>query len=95
MLAPNEGPLTRLGITASKKVGNSVVRSKAKRIVREAFRTGRHLFPEAFDLVVICRSASHELSPQQAIQEWQLSASRIKKAAKKAKEKVQSGEQSK
>ena len=34
----NEAPESRLGITASRKVGNSVVRHRLKRQVREIFR---------------------------------------------------------
>lgn len=36
----------RLGITASRRVGNSVVRSRSKRLVREAFRATRELWPK-------------------------------------------------
>ncbi len=38
-IVPSETPFQRLGVTASKKViGNSVSRSRAKRLLREAFR---------------------------------------------------------
>ncbi len=45
----------RLGITASKKVGNAVTRNRCKRIVREVFRRNKKLFPEGTDVVVIVR----------------------------------------
>jgi ribonuclease P protein component len=35
---PNKKHVNRLGIVASKKVGNAVKRNRAKRIIREAFR---------------------------------------------------------
>jgi ribonuclease P protein component len=47
----------RLGITASRRVGNSVVRSRAKRLIREAFRATRELWPKGIDLVVIVKRA--------------------------------------
>lgn len=50
---PNESPAPRLGITASRKVGNAVVRHRLKRRVREIFRRypGRDRLP-SLDLVV-------------------------------------------
>lgn len=39
---PNNQDQTRLGITASRKVGNSVVRHRLKRRVREIFRRFEH-----------------------------------------------------
>lgn len=51
---------SRLGITASKKVGNSVVRNRIKRWVREVFRRHPELRPDGrrqtFDLVVTAKS---------------------------------------
>lgn len=52
-LHPNNSSAPRLGITASRKVGNAVVRHRLKRQVREIFRrypSRQHL--PAFDLVV-------------------------------------------
>ena len=53
---PDQSQLpSRLGITASRRVGNSVRRSRLKRLVREAFRLNPRLIPAGYDLVVICR----------------------------------------
>ncbi|NIP99743.1 MAG: ribonuclease P protein component [Nitrospinaceae bacterium] len=43
----------RLGIIASKKVGNAVARNRAKRKIREIFRRHKHLGEQAVDIVVI------------------------------------------
>jgi len=50
----------RLGITASRKVGGSVMRNRVKRRIREWFRRGRPL-TRAVDIVVIVRRAAVEL----------------------------------
>lgn len=54
VLVPGESPATRLGIVASRKLGNAVRRNLAKRLIREVFR---HLDmpPAAVDVVVIPR----------------------------------------
>ena len=43
----------RLGIIASKKTGNAVIRNQAKRKIREAFRHIKHRIEPAMDIVVI------------------------------------------
>ena len=48
----------RLGISVSKKVGNSVVRHRLTRLVREAYRLNEQLFKRGFDLVVVVRKAA-------------------------------------
>jgi len=50
---PPEPPYARLGITASRKVGGSVVRHRVKRRIREIYRrwTERSLLPP-YDIVV-------------------------------------------
>lgn len=56
----------RLGITASKKVGNSVQRNRVKRLIREAFRKLKfELLPQC-DIVVVGRPAACSLTGQQA-----------------------------
>ena len=49
-------PNTRLGIIATKKIGNAVVRNRVKRRLREVFRQHRDYFPEGADIVVIAKA---------------------------------------
>lgn len=54
---PREQPDLRLGFTATKKIGNAVVRNRAKRRLREAARlTLREAPPPGWDLVLIARN---------------------------------------
>lgn len=46
----------RLGISVSKKVGNSVVRHRITRLVRESYRLGEDQFCRGLDIVVIARA---------------------------------------
>ena len=59
LLRAREGAPTgaRLGITVSRKVGVAVTRNRARRVVREAFRATRSLWPPDCDVVVIVRRA--------------------------------------
>jgi len=51
----------RLGITASRRVGNAVVRNRVKRWIREWFRrSGRAQLP-GLDVVVIARASAATL----------------------------------
>ncbi len=53
----------RVGISVSKKVGNSVVRSRITRLIRESYRLHEEqIVKEGWDLVVIARSAAHGAS---------------------------------
>ena len=49
----------RLGISVSKKVGNSVVRSRTTRLIRESYRLNEeHIDKEGWDFVFIARSTA-------------------------------------
>ena len=52
-----EGPDAglRLGVVASKKVGNAVHRNRAKRRLREAYRRQRDQFSGPYDVVLVAR----------------------------------------
>lgn len=47
----------RLGIIASRRVGNAVKRNRGKRLIRELFRANEPALPSNCDLVVILRSS--------------------------------------
>lgn len=61
----SQGTGSRLGITASRKVGGAVVRNRFKRRVRAWFRARRSEFAEEVDLVVIARQPGAQLSFEQ------------------------------
>ena len=51
---------TRIGISVSKKVGNSVVRHHVTRLLRESFRLNRDRVKKGLDIVVVARAAAKE-----------------------------------
>ena len=52
----------RLGISVSKKVGNSVVRHRITRLVRECYRLHEEIFNCGLDIVVIARVSASGIS---------------------------------
>ncbi len=48
----------RIGISVSKKVGNSIVRHRITRLVRESYRLNEESFRCGYDLVVIARAGA-------------------------------------
>lgn len=52
----------RLGISVSKKVGNSVVRHHITRLLRESYRLHEEMFNSGLDIVVIARAAAKNAS---------------------------------
>ena len=55
----NDLGINRLGISVSKKVGNSVVRHRLKRLIKEAYRLNEeyfHQYHQSTDLVFIART---------------------------------------
>ncbi|TCT12242.1 ribonuclease P protein component [Natranaerovirga pectinivora] len=49
----------RLGISVSKKVGNSVVRHRITRLIREFFRLNQCRLKNGYDIIVIARVNSN------------------------------------
>lgn len=52
----NDQNINRIGISVSKKVGNSVVRHHITRLVRESYRLQENIFNSGLDIVVIARN---------------------------------------
>jgi ribonuclease P protein component len=59
---------TRFGVTVSRKVGNSVVRNRVKRLLREFYRHHKHCFALA-DYNTIARPGAGELDYAAVCQE--------------------------
>ena len=51
----NHTDKNRLGISVSKKVGNSVIRHHLTRLIREGYRLQEDMFNSGLDIVVIAR----------------------------------------
>ena len=54
----NESETGRLGISVSKKVGNSVVRHRIARLIRESYRLNVSKFHSGWDIVVVARQGA-------------------------------------
>ncbi len=53
--------INRIGISVSKKVGNSVVRHRVKRLVKESYRLHEDIFNSGLDIVIIARPSCSSL----------------------------------
>ena len=51
------GTGTRLGVITSRKIGGAVVRTRARRLLREAFRLHQHELARPADLVLVARQS--------------------------------------
>ena len=58
----NHTDRNRLGISVSKKVGNSVIRHHVTRLIRESYRLQEDMFNSGLDIVVIARSTARDIS---------------------------------
>ena len=58
----NETDRNRLGISVSKKVGNSVIRHHVTRLIRESYRLHEDMFNSGLDIVVIARATARNAS---------------------------------
>lgn len=52
----------RVGISVSKKVGNSVVRHHLTRLIRENYRLREEMFNSGLDIVIIARVSAKNVS---------------------------------
>ena len=54
----NQMSINRFGITVSKKVGNSVVRHRVTRLIRESIRLNEDKFAIGYDIIIIARNTA-------------------------------------
>lgn len=51
------GEQTRVGVITSKRIGGAVVRTRARRLLREAFRLNQHRIVRPVDIVLVARQS--------------------------------------
>ena len=61
----NHTERNHLGISVSKKVGNSVIRHHLTRLIREGYRLQEDMFNSGLDIVVIARGTARDASLRQ------------------------------
>lgn len=64
-LSKNRFGKTRVGITATKKVGCAVKRNRAKRVIRAAYRTLPQGLPTGYDIIFVARTRTTACKMQQ------------------------------
>mgnify|MGYP000646221751 CR=1 FL=1 len=60
IIKKNDTSSNRVGISVSKKVGNSVVRHRTTRLIRESYRLNQDNLKTGYDMVVIARQTAKE-----------------------------------
>ena len=55
----------RIGVSVSKKVGNSIVRHRITRLIRESYRLHEDMFNSGLDMVVVTRKNAVNCSCQE------------------------------
>lgn len=58
----NDEGKSKLGISVSKKVGNSIVRHRLARLIREAYRLNKEMFNSGLNIIVIARVSAKDKS---------------------------------
>ncbi len=66
---PSPAPLSRLGISVSKKFGKAHERNRIKRQIRAAFRSERSSFPGRLDVVLVPRRGARGCSYETVVDE--------------------------
>lgn len=62
---PNDLDFSRVGVTASRRVGGAVARNRAKRLLREAARHLYSHFSSGWDIMLIARAHILDLNEPQ------------------------------
>lgn len=60
IILKNDLDHNRIGISVSKKVGNSVVRHRVTRVIREIIRLQWEEIEQGYDIVIVARSSASD-----------------------------------
>lgn len=60
LVRENSLDYNRIGISVSKKVGNSVVRHRVTRVIREIFRLHWEEINQGYDIVIVARTSARD-----------------------------------
>ena len=79
----NDRETNRLGVSVSKKVGNSVIRHRITRLIRESYRLQENIFNSGLDIVVIARNNAADFTYPEAesalLHLWKLHSKKLDK----------------
>jgi ribonuclease P protein component len=56
----NNSDFNKIGVSVSKKVGNSVIRNKVKRRIKECYRLNSYMIAKGYNIVFISRVKTSE-----------------------------------
>ena len=68
----------RLGVVTSRKVGSAVIRSRARRFLREVFRQHQHEVTEPVSMVLVARKSIAEMTLETVRRDYLRALSRAK-----------------
>lgn len=60
-----DGTINKVGISVSKKVGKSVIRSRVKRLIKESYRLNSMDIKKSYNFVFVARTAAKDKSYKQ------------------------------
>lgn len=86
------GQPRRIGITVTRKAAAAVGRNRVRRLVREAFRRNRQLFPERCEIVLVARSGADQLDYASVVSEITQAQSALQRAAGSGRARPKPGE---
>lgn len=66
ILKNNKG-ITRIGITATKKIGKAVQRNRARRVIKAAIIELENEIPQGYDIILVARAKTTQVKMQEVL----------------------------